>query len=288
VTKTECNELAEAAEAIAREAGALIRSRIARPGAIQGKSSSIDLVTDTDRAANALIIERLAAVFPSHVVLSEEGPASNTSSAAGAPRPGATDGVCWVIDPLDGTMNFAHGFPHFAVSIAAVTRSGAGGSILAGAVYDPMRDELFRAGRDSGATLNGEPIRVSTAGRVDSCLLATGFPYDRRERSAYYVSFFQEVMIRSHDVRRAGAAAIDLAWVACGRLDGFWEFGLHAWDIAAGSLIVRQAGGRVTDFSGADVFLDSQQTLASNGLVHDELIEIIAPLLRASGDGPEA
>jgi len=284
--------LAAAAEAIAREAGLHIRSRLAAPGRIGTKSAAIDLVTDTDRDADAIITGRIHESFPAHTILSEEGGSVAAASAHAAARPPAGGGIRWVVDPLDGTMNFAHGFPHFAVSIAAVRLDGPSaapaspspdqmrGRMLAGVVYDPMRDELFRAAEGEPATLNGAPISVSSASRVASSLLATGFPYDRREQADFYLSFWRELMIRSQDVRRAGAAALDLAWVACGRLDAFWEWSLHPWDIAAGVLIVRGAGGRATDFAGNDIFLGAQQTLASNGRVHDELIGILQPLAR--------
>jgi myo-inositol-1(or 4)-monophosphatase len=284
--------LARTAEAIAREAGALVRSRLATPGRIGTKSGAIDLVTDTDRDADAIITRRIREAFPGHTILSEESGSSVGARGRAEQGGGETSDIQWVVDPLDGTMNFAHGFPHFAVSIAAVRlESNPGGKtatvpdemrgrMLAGVVYDPMRDELFRAADGEPATLNGAPISVSSAANVASCLLATGFPYDRREHPDFYLSFWRELMLRSQDVRRAGAAALDLAWVACGRLDAFWEWSLHPWDIAAGVLIVRRAGGRATDFAGSDLFLGARQTLASNGRVHDELLGVLQPLAR--------
>jgi myo-inositol-1(or 4)-monophosphatase len=282
----------EAAE-IAREAGELIRSRFHAPREIGTKSASIDLVTDTDRAADRLIAARLASRFPGHGRISEE--------SGGAPPPGAGAGsagsdevVHWIIDPLDGTTNFAHGFPHFAVSIAAVVgldpaeplraEAGGGARVVVGVVYDPMRDELFAATEGGGATLNGRAISVSTETSLDASLFATGFPYDRRERADLYLGFWRAMMLRCRDVRRVGAAALDLAWVACGRLDGFWEWNLHAWDVAAGALIVRRAGGHATDFSGTrDLIVDARQTLATNRHVHAAALEVIRPLV-AQGD----
>jgi len=275
-------ELARFAERVAREAGAIVRDRLSAPGAIRAKSASIDLVTDSDKAADAWITRRIRETYPTHRVLSEEG-----AEAKPDPRTSQVENlICWVVDPLDGTMNYAHRFPHFAVSIAAVVPAER--TILAGAVYDPMRDELFVASRRGGATLNRRPVKVSAADRLDRSLLATGFPYDRREHADFYLSFWRELMVRSQDVRRGGAAALDLAWVACGRLDAFWEWNLHPWDVAAGTLIVREAGGRVTDFAGNDLFLETQQTLASNGRVHDEIARVVGSLANGRRRAPRS
>jgi len=283
---------------IAREAGQLIRDRFSKPREIGVKSAAIDLVTDTDRAADRLIAERLAAAFPEDGLVSEEGgvvpPArfratsAGASAATGDPAEGA---LYWIVDPLDGTTNFAHGFPQFAVSIAAVAGLDpmrplaapprADAAPVIGVVYDPMRDELYSATRQGPATLNGAPIGVTTETSLDACLIATGFPYDRRERADFYLAFWRAMIVRCRDVRRVGAAALDLAWVACGRLDGFWEWNLHAWDIAAGALIVERAGGRATDFSGEPLVVDARQTLATNGRVHDDVLSIIRPLAGA-------
>jgi myo-inositol-1(or 4)-monophosphatase len=267
------------AESIAREAGALIRARYAEPRRIGTKSGAIDLVTDTDRGADRLITTRLAEAFPAHAVVSEEG----GIALPRAPQAGPT--ATWIVDPLDGTTNFAHGFPQFAVSIAAVVGLDAADPLAAppgpaphtavGVVYDPMRDELFSATADGPARLNGAPISVTPEASLDACLFATGFPYDRRERADFYLGFWREMMLRCRDVRRVGAAALDLAWVACGRLDGFWEWNLHAWDVAAGALIVERAGGRATDFTGARLLVDARQTLATNGRVHGAALEVI-------------
>lgn len=293
-------ELARVASDVAREAGEVIRARFAAPRSIGTKSGAIDLVTDTDRAADRLITGRLAAAFPWCGIVSEEGGAVGpmVASDGGAPGDlGPTDmPVQWIVDPLDGTTNFAHGFPHVAVSIAAVAgldprdplgaRSGPGARPIAGVIYDPMRDELFAATASGPATRNGEPIAVTAESRLDACLVATGFPYDRRERADFYLGFWRDVMVRCRDVRRAGAAALDLAWVACGRLDAFWEWHLHPWDVAAGALIVRRAGGRATDFRGATLLVEARQTLASNGRVHDPLLAVLRARLDADLAAP--
>lgn len=270
--------LAALAADVSREAGALIRDRFARPRVVQTKSATVDLVTDTDRAAERLILDRVRAAFPGHSVLAEESGAIPPAEAPGEP-------FCWVIDPLDGTTNFAHGVPHFAVSIAVVR--GAAGTpadlraahTVAGAVYDPMRDELFVASESGPATLDGQVIAVSREQSLEASLLATGFPYDRRDRLEAYLDFWRALMLHARDIRRIGAAALDLAWVACGRVDGFWEWRLKPWDVAAGSLLVRRAGGQVTDFRGASPGIEASETLASNGHVHDEILRTIAPLL---------
>ncbi len=272
-------ELARAAAEIAREAGALIRERFTAPRRLGTKSHAVDLVTDTDRAAEALILERLRTRFPHHAALGEE--AGLVSPAAGATDPP----LCWVIDPLDGTTNFAHGLPHFAVSLAVAEAPGGppetssaqrAARTIAGAVYDPMRDETFLAWEGGPALLGEREISVSAEDDLARSLLATGFPYDRRERADAYLAHWRTFLVRSRDVRRIGAAALDLAWVACGRFDGFWELGLHPWDVAAGSLIVRRAGGTVSDFCGTDPGLDAAETVASNGRIHAALLAGLA------------
>ena len=272
---------ADAAAAIAREAGAVIRERFEAPRRIDTKSGPVDLVTDTDRAADELISRRLREAFPGDRLVTEEGGADAGAGLGGPPGPA----LHWIVDPLDGTTNFAHGFPQFAVSIAGVAgldledplarASLRRGRTLVGIVYDPMRDEKFRATTSEPATCNGTAITTSAETRVDRCLIATGFPYDRRERVDFYLRFWREMMLACRDVRRVGAAALDLAWVACGRVDAFWEWNLHPWDVAAGSLIVRRAGGRTSDFAGEDPGVDARQTLASNGAVHAALAGIL-------------
>lgn len=278
---TDPEALARLAGAVAREAGALIRERYDAPRSIATKSASVDLVTDTDRAAERLILERIRAAHPDHAILSEE------SGALDAPR-GPHANVCWVIDPLDGTTNFAHGIPHFAVSIAAVQlpHDLANASAfdarraqpLAGAVFDPMRDELFLAHSGGRTTLDDKPVATSAERALEASLLATGFPYDRREHVDFYLSFWRRFMVAARDVRRMGAAALDLAWVACGRVDAFWEWRLKPWDVAAGHLLVTCAGGTVTDFAGDEPGVDATQTLASNGPLHAQLLEVFREL----------
>ncbi len=191
----------------------------------------------------------------------------------------------WLIDPLDGTTNFAHGYPQFAVSIALARDE----ELVLGLVHDPMRAETFTAVRGEGARLNGASIAVSDTGELGRALLATGFPPDRRERAAFYLTFVRVALERAQCVRRAGSAALDLCYVACGRLDGFWEWKLHPWDIAAGRLIVEEAGGRVTDFRGGPHHLSGDETAASNGRVHSGLLEALAaaggPLEAGATDG---
>lgn len=272
-------DLARAAAEVAREAGALVRERFTEPRRLGTKSHAVDLVTDTDRAAEALILERLRARFPGHAALGEE--AGLVAPGAGAADPP----LCWVVDPLDGTTNFAHGVPHFAVSIAVAEVPGGppatpsaqrAARTIAGAVYDPMRDETFLAWEGGPALLGDREIAVSAESQLSQSLLATGFPYDRRERADAYLAHWRTLLVRARDVRRMGAAALDLAWVACGRLDGFWELGLHPWDVAAGSLLVRRAGGAVSDFRGADPGLDARETVASNGHIHAALLAGLA------------
>jgi len=188
----------------------------------------------------------------------------------------------WYLDPLDGTTNFAHGFPHFAVSLALER----GGKLLLGIVHDPLRNETFCARRGGGASLNGRPIHVSAVTDLEQALLGTGFPYDRREHLDFYLGFLADFMVRAQGVRRVGSAALDLCYVACGRLDGFWEWKLKPWDTAAGALIVAEAGGVVTDFRGAAFDAFGEQTLASNGSLHATMTRILSARLMA--DAPSA
>lgn len=258
--KTAVVTFERAAYAAAARAGALIRARYREPHEVSFKSE-VDLVTEVDRQAEALIIDTIAAAFPEHGIVAEESPARTSR-----------DGHRWYIDPLDGTTNFAHGYPQFAVSIALARED----ELLLGLVYDPLREETFSALRGAGARLNGMPIGVSAVTEFGRSLLGTGFPYDRRQHAAFYLAFFQEAICRTQGVRRAGSAALDLCAIACGRLDAFWEWKLHPWDTAAGRLIVEEAGGRVTDFSGAPHRLDGLETAASNGHLHVALTGMIA------------
>jgi myo-inositol-1(or 4)-monophosphatase len=284
VPEPSVDALARLAVEAAREAGGLIRDAYQRPRRVATKSATVDLVTDTDRAAEQLILDRLRSAYPEHGILTEETGAITGSAGRSA--------LCWVVDPLDGTTNFAHGVPHFAVSIACVRTSPSPTSPigdphsaepLAAAVYDPMRDEMFVATAGGAATLNGAAIGPSPEPSLEASLLATGFPYDRREHLDLYLGFWRALMPRARDIRRIGAAALDLAWVACGRVDGFWEWRLKPWDVAAGNLLVRAAGGRVSDFRGGTTGIDATQTLASNGHIHEALLAAIAPLLPRDG-----
>jgi myo-inositol-1(or 4)-monophosphatase len=246
----------EAADA----AGTLIRESWQQPKEI-GYKGAIDLVTSVDRESERRIVEVLQRNFPDHSILAEEE--TNLSGAKRNHR--------WIIDPLDGTTNFAHGYPQFCISIALEYD----GKILLGLVYDPMRRECFRAVKGQGATLNGCAIQTSDIKELDKTLLATGFPYDRREKAEFYLTFFKEFMTRSQGIRRAGSAALDLCYVACGRIDGFWEFKLRPWDTAAAGLIVEEAGGKLTDFSGHPFSIWENETLASNGTIHDEMVGVM-------------
>jgi myo-inositol-1(or 4)-monophosphatase len=246
----------ETAAEIAREAGALIADFAARRIGYELKGD-YDLVTEADRASERLIVERLESHFPTHAIVAEEGGGQEGSSE-----------YRWYVDPLDGTTNFAHGFPMFNVTLG-LERSG---ELIAGVIFDPIHDELFTAEKGGGACLNGRRIQVSTVAAVESCLAATGFPSRKRHENVN-VHFFYQLAMQSHGVRRAGAAALDLAYVACGRLDAFWEFGLHPWDMAAGVLLIREAGGTCSDMHGGPLNLRGPHILADNGALHGPILE---------------
>ncbi len=224
------------------------------------KSNALDLVTEADKEAESAIIASIRGAFPDHAILAEESGASAQKSAHR-----------WIIDPLDGTTNFAHGFPAFCVSIAYEHR----GRVQYGVVFDALHKDLFTARRGKGAQLNGKPIHVSKAKTLATSLLATGFAYDRRERRRFYLAFWEDMMTRVEGLRRAGSAALDLASVACGRLDGFWEFSLKPWDIAAGSLLVSEAGGTVTNMDGTPLDIAGAQILATNRRIHREIAQVL-------------
>jgi myo-inositol-1(or 4)-monophosphatase len=248
-------------------AGSLIREQWQQPKILDYKGA-IDLVTSADWESERRIVEVLQNNFPEHSILAEEE--TVLIGSQGSHR--------WIIDPLDGTTNFAHGYPQFCVSVALECA----GVVILGLVYDPLRRECFRAVKGGGATLNGDPIRISGVSELDKALLATGFPYDQREHAEYYLSFFKAFMTRSQGIRRNGSAALDLCYVACGRIDGFWELKLRPWDTAAGALIVEEAGGRLSDLSGNPFSIWGQETVASNAAIHEEMVSVASTAKHAS------
>ncbi|MCX7623557.1 MAG: inositol monophosphatase family protein [Thermomicrobium sp.] len=250
----------QVAIAAALAAGRLLRQQIGQVREIQYKGA-VNLVTEVDLASERLIVETIRAAFPDHAFFTEEGTARDALDAP----------ALWVIDPLDGTTNYAHGYPMFCVSIAFVRY----GRPEVGVVYQPVLDELFVAERGVGAFLNGERIRVSRHRELRSALLATGFPYDL-ERRREALAAFARFTLTSRAIRRDGSAALDLAYVAAGRFDGFWERELSPWDTAAGVLLVEEAGGTVTDYAGRPFRLDQGACVASNGLIHEAMLTTIA------------
>ena len=253
--------LRDAAAGIAREAGAILLEGYGHAHDPEHKGR-IDLVTEYDRRSEAFVLARLRERFPGSAVLAEE---------SGSHARSGDSSLRWIVDPLDGTTNFAHNYPFFAVSIAAEVD----GEVVAGAVYDPVRPEMFAAARGAGATRNGEPIRVSSIARLDDALLATGFPYDVREHPERLIPTFQAFLTRAQAVRRDGAATLNLCYLAMGRFDGFWEASLAPWDLAAGTLVVREAGGRVTDYRGGPFDLAGGEMLATNGALHDAMVAVL-------------
>jgi myo-inositol-1(or 4)-monophosphatase len=249
----------QVASAAAREAGEILKKRFGGPLNVR-KKGVIDLVTDADLQAEKAILRLIRTRFPSDGILAEESGSQGQS-------PGRT----WVIDPLDGTTNFAHGFPFFAVSIALEVA----GKIALGIVYNPHLEEYFEAARGSGASLNGRPITVSNTTEIGDSLLATGFPYDIQDNGEDILELFARVTRKAQGVRRPGSAALDLCYVACGRLDGFWEKGLNPWDTAAGSVIVREAGGRLATYSRTDYTPYEKTVVAANPVLLEEMLRVI-------------
>ena len=247
----------------ARDAGRILAERFGRKIEISNKSE-IDLVTESDLASERLIIDRIKTQFPRHAILAEE------SGASGPVDRESQSDWRWIIDPLDGTTNYAHGYPCFCVSIGLECS----GRPEIGVVYDPLRDEMFTAERGKGAALNGRRIRVSPTPTLASALLCTGFPYDVREKSEF-ARHFSNFIMAAQGVRRDGAAALDLAYVAAGRFDGFWEEGLKPWDVAAGALIIEEAGGRVSNYQGGALNIYAPPIMASNGLVHEQMMQVL-------------
>ena len=256
----------EVAVQAARAGGKILLARLGnlRGGQIHRKGR-YDWVTDADHASERAILRVIRSAFPDHAIRAEESGAQGPSSSWE-----------WLVDPLDGTVNYLHAFPMFCVSIA-LTRKG---KLEAGVVYDPVRKELFTAQRGKGARLNGKRIRVTRHRRFDEVLLSTGFPFRAKKQVDLYISSFRRVFLETGSIRRAGSAAIDLAYVACGRMDGFWEMALQPWDTAAGALLIREAGGVVTDFSGRDRFLETGHILAGNPAIHRQLLRILRPVFR--------
>ncbi len=252
-------ELKSFAVEMARNAGALLKKKFNKTHKIQYKGD-INIVTEADKMSEHLIIKSIRRNFPEHGILSEESPAI---AGAGKKR--------WIVDPLDGTTNYAHGYPVFCVSIALESD----GNVVLGVIYDPMRDDLFSAVRGKGAYLNNKKLSVSSIRDISRSLLATGFPYDIRESRDNNLDYFNRMAVKVQAIRRAGAAALDLAYLAAGRFDGFWELKLKPWDTAAGCLMVEEAGGRISDLSGKKWNIASPGVLASNGLVHKKMLDVL-------------
>ena len=251
---------------IASEAGSLIAQLSSQPHEISYKRKS-DIVTEVDRRSEAMITDRLRRHFPEHAIVAEEGGGKETASD-----------YCWYVDPLDGTTNFAHGFPVYCVTLALAYRD----EVIAGVVYDPNREELFAAERGAGAYLNNQRISVSPTASLSESLLGTGFPPFASNHDLN-LQFFFKLTHLSHGIRRAGAAALDLCSVAVGRFEGFWELKLNPWDKAAGSLLVEESGGRVTDLAGGPFSLRRDEIFASNGLIHDSMLEVFSGVLEEHG-----
>ncbi|HKP73122.1 MAG TPA: inositol monophosphatase family protein [Pyrinomonadaceae bacterium] len=248
----------------AREAGRVLAERFGRASLEVTNKGDIDLVTESDIAAERLIVERIRSYYPRHDILAEEaGKVEREGSQRSAYK--------WIIDPLDGTTNYAHGYPCFCVSIALERE----GELVVGVIYDPSRDELFAAERGAGATLNGRRIRVTETSDLNRALLCTGFPYDVRDRGDFARHFYNFIM-HAQGVRRDGSAALDLAYVACGRFDGFWEEGLRPWDVAAGAILIEEAGGRVSRYDDSPFDIYRPPIMASNGVVHEAMMRVLA------------
>ena len=246
----------------ARDAGRILMEKFGRKIEITMKGE-INLVTEADLASEALIIERIKSYYPKHSILAEE--------SGEAVVIGGDSTWKWIIDPLDGTTNFAHGYPCFCVTLALEHN----GEIVIGVTYDPTRNELFAAERGKGATLDGKPIRVSQTEELGSSLIVTGFPYDIKQRDNF-ARHLTDMLLQSRGVRRDGSAAIDMAYVACGRFDGFWEEGLNPWDVAAGVLLIEEAGGQVSYYDGSKFSIYEAPICASNGLIHSQMLNILA------------
>ncbi len=258
---TEIQELTQTAIQAARLGGAILQDYAQKGFKVHSKGESINLVTEADLQSEKAIIQSVRKVFPEHQILSEEQGLQDIPQHS----------IKWIIDPLDGTVNFAHGFPLYNVSIGVEYE----GTCVIGVIYDPTRDELFLGQQGRGATLNGTPIHVSSKPKIAEALLVTGFAYDIHTATDNNLKEFCAFTVRAGGMRRTGTAAIDLAYIACGRLDGFWELQLKPWDTAAGKIIVEEAGGKITDYAGEPYSIYGTTLLASNGLIHNDMIEIL-------------
>ena len=251
-------ELNDFAVNLARDAGNLLKEKFNSKHEVHYKGE-INLVTEADKMSEDLIIAAINSSFPDHGILSEESPAQNSSAK-----------LRWIIDPLDGTTNYAHGYPVFCVSIALENE----GVIVLGVIYDPLREDMFVAERGKGAYLNGKKLKVSPTATLSRSLLATGFPYDIRMSKDNNLNYFNLMAVEAQAIRRAGAAALDIAYLAAGRFDGFWELKLMPWDVAAGCLMVEESGGVISDMSGGQWDISSPNVLVSNGLIHEQMISV--------------
>lgn len=259
------------AEAAAREAGQLIRERIGQAVQVTEKTSNVDLVTEVDKESEAIIRTELLAAFPEHKILGEEGVAPGAQASIEALEKAQSAEYLWIIDPIDGTTNFIHGFPACTISIALAHR----GEVIVGVIYDPLRDEMFTAGRNEGAYLNGKRIQVAADETLEVSLLATGLPSDREWAREHNIRGMVALSPLCRNIRAAGSAALHLAYVACGRLSGFWELDLNSWDLAAGSLLVQEAGGTVTDTEGSPYSLAVRHIAATNASIHDSILSVL-------------
>lgn len=253
---------------IAAKAGEWIKSKLGEFSSLDFKASSQDLVTEVDQGAETLIRNLIRTHFPTHVILGEEGVAPGAEASSQALQHVADAPYVWIVDPLDGTTNFVHSFPFYTVSIALAHR----GEVIVGVVYDPSQDEMFVAEKGKGAYVKGRRLHVSTEKNLASSLIATGFPAGGEQVLATNMRGLNALAPKVRNIRVAGSAALHLAYVAAGRLSGFWEIGLNAWDMAAGALLIQEAGGRVTDTHGHDYQLAVRNVVGTNGLIHDEML----------------
>lgn len=255
----------------AAKAGEWIKSRLGLVQQLSTKTSAQDLVTEVDKGAEQMIRKLILTHFPDHSILGEEGVEPGPEASAKALEAASKEEYLWIIDPVDGTTNFVHGFPFFSVSIALVHR----GEVIVGVIYDPSRDELFVAEKGKGAYVHGNPTEVSREEKLSSSLIATGFPVDTAVHLPQNMAGLQALLPKVRNVRAGGSAALHMAYVAAGRLSGFWEVGLNAWDIAAGSLLIKESGGTVTDLNGRPYELSVRNVVASNGRIHNALLDAL-------------